>query len=243
MIRIAVAATVFLLTFAAVSSEAAPPTLQSLLVRTLDGRGNNVFHPDWGTADTQYLRVAPPRYADGIGAMAAGPSPRAISNRVFNDVGQNLFSEHGVTQWGWVWGQFIDHDVGLRDETPAEDASMPSTPPTRSSRSRTRSARSRSPARRRRPAPASTTPRQQINTIVELHRRLAGLRHDRCAADWLRRAGEATAPRCCSPAATCRGGRARRRGDAPPMDLMGQLAGTPRTRSSPATSARTRTSR
>ena len=43
-----------------------------------------------------------------------------MSNRVFNDVGQNLFSENGVSQWGWAWGQFLDHDFGLRDETPAE---------------------------------------------------------------------------------------------------------------------------
>src|SRR5262245_49157551 len=57
--------------------------------------------------------------------MVSGPSPRYVSNRIFNDVGQNLFSENDISQWGWVWGQFIDHDIGLRDEQPAEDASMP----------------------------------------------------------------------------------------------------------------------
>ena len=32
-----------------------------------------------------------------------------------------MFSERGVTQWGNVWGQFVDHNVGHRDEagTPA----------------------------------------------------------------------------------------------------------------------------
>src|SRR5262245_3449414 len=93
--------------------------------RTLDGSGNNVAHPAWGQAGTQYLRVAAPDYADGIGQMVTGPSPRYISNRIFNDQGQNLFSENGVSQWGWAWGQFIDHDIGLRDETPAETADMP----------------------------------------------------------------------------------------------------------------------
>jgi peroxidase len=44
--------------------------------------------------------------------MVSGPSPRYISNRVFNDVGQNLFSENDISQWGWAWGQFIDHDIG-----------------------------------------------------------------------------------------------------------------------------------
>src|SRR5262249_1300815 len=61
---------------------------------------------------------------DGIGKMVSGPSPRYISNRIFNDLGQNLFSENNISQWGWAWGQFIDHDIGLRDETPAEEADM-----------------------------------------------------------------------------------------------------------------------
>ena len=56
--------------------------------------------------------------------MVGGPSPRYISNRIFNDVGQNLFSENDISQWGWAWGQFLDHDIGLRDETPAEAANM-----------------------------------------------------------------------------------------------------------------------
>src|SRR5262245_35404511 len=93
--------------------------------RTLDASGNNVAHPAWGQAGAQYSRVAAPNYADGISRMVSGPSPRYISNRIFNDVGQNLFSENGVSQWGWAWGQFIDHDVGLRDERPAENAPMP----------------------------------------------------------------------------------------------------------------------
>src|SRR2546425_11575367 len=102
-----------------------PGAAMSFAVRTLDGSGNNARHPDWGSASTQYLRVGPARYADGLGAMVAGPSARYVSDRVFNDVGQNLFSENGVTQWAWAWGQFMDHDFGLRDETPAESAAIP----------------------------------------------------------------------------------------------------------------------
>ena len=81
--------------------------------RSLDGSNNNRAHPSRGQAGTPYRRVAPPRYADGVQAQAAGPSPRYVSNRVFNDLGQNLFSERGVTQWAWTWGQFIDHTFGL----------------------------------------------------------------------------------------------------------------------------------
>ena len=82
--------------------------------RSLDGSANNPAHPAWGRAGTAYVRVAPAIYADGAGAMAGGPSPRYISNRVFNDTGQNVFSEHRMSQWGWLWGQFLDHTFGLR---------------------------------------------------------------------------------------------------------------------------------
>src|SRR6185437_7017310 len=92
--------------------------------RSLDGHANNLRHPAWGRAGTQYLRVAPAHYADGVSAMVAGPAPRRVSNRVFNDIGQNLFSARGLSQWVWAWGQFIDHDIGLADETPGESAPL-----------------------------------------------------------------------------------------------------------------------
>ncbi|MEO9023434.1 MAG: peroxidase family protein, partial [Solirubrobacteraceae bacterium] len=60
-----------------------------------------------------YLRLTFPRYADGIGAMEGGPSPRYVSNRIFNSLGVDLFSARYVSQWGWVWGQFLDHTMGL----------------------------------------------------------------------------------------------------------------------------------
>ena len=92
------------------------------VVRTLDGSGNNVAHPTWGKTNTQYLRVAPANYADGIKKPVAGPPTRRVSNRIFNDTNQNLFSENGVTQWGFTWGQFLDHTFGLREENGGESA-------------------------------------------------------------------------------------------------------------------------
>ena len=44
-----------------------------------------------------------------------GPDERYLSNRIFNDGNQNVFSENGVTHWSFVWGQFIDHTIGLRE--------------------------------------------------------------------------------------------------------------------------------
>ncbi|WP_460518707.1 peroxidase family protein [Flindersiella endophytica] len=86
----------------------------AIQVQSLDGSGNNAANPSWGQGGTQYARVAAANYADGRSAPVGGPNTRYISNRVFNDQAQNLFSEHNVTQWGFVWGQFLDHTFGLR---------------------------------------------------------------------------------------------------------------------------------
>src|SRR5215217_481804 len=92
------------------------PILGTWEVQSLNGINNNPFSPTLGAADTKYLRIGPARYADGRSQMVSGPDPRRVSNREFNDTNVNVFSERGVTQWGAAWGQFIDHNVGLRQE-------------------------------------------------------------------------------------------------------------------------------
>jgi hypothetical protein len=92
------------------------PILGIWEVESLNGINNNPNTPTAGAAGTRYLRIGPARYADGRSQMVAGPDPRYVSNRIFNDSNANVFSERGVTQWGNVWGQFIDHNVGHRDE-------------------------------------------------------------------------------------------------------------------------------
>ena len=206
----------------------------SFTPRTLDGRTNNLAHPIWGQAGTQYGRVAAADYADGIGKLIAGPSPRYISNRIFNDAGQNLFSENDVSQWGWAWGQFVDHDIGLRDERPAEDASLPFD---KHDRLETFSndlgslAFSRTPAA---PGTGVVSPRQQINTISSFidASNVYGVTSARL--DWLRNGpldGDPTnntatllmSPGSYLPRATARGNASA----APAMALMGALLGTP----------------
>ena len=141
---------------------AAVPTF---VARTLNGTSNNSANPNWGKAGTNYTRVASSDYADGIATMVAGPNARYISNRIFNDIGQNLFSENNISQWGWAWGQFLDHDMGLRDETPAEDASVPfnTSDPLESFANDTGSIEfNRTPAA---PGTGVSSTRQQVNTI------------------------------------------------------------------------------
>src|SRR5436305_2079184 len=92
--------------------------------RSLDGWGNNPVHPSWGAMGTEYQRLAPARYGDGVGSMPRGPNPRYISNRVFDSLGVDLFSERNVSQWAWVWAQFLDHTFGLA-QSGADDAAIP----------------------------------------------------------------------------------------------------------------------
>jgi hypothetical protein len=97
---------------------AAPPNAEAAVpfpLEALDGTGNNVANPTWGQAGLPYSRVAPAVYADGIGTPVSGPNSRYISNRIMNDLHQNVFSERRVSQWGWTWGQFLDHTFGLAD--------------------------------------------------------------------------------------------------------------------------------
>jgi hypothetical protein len=85
-------------------------------IQSLDGSGNNVNHPTWGEAGQPYPRQGTAHYADGIGQPETGPSPRLISNRVMQDNQLDIFSERRVSQWGWQWGQFLDHTFGHRVE-------------------------------------------------------------------------------------------------------------------------------
>jgi len=199
-------------------------------IRSLDGRGNNELHPSWGRANTLYLRLAPPDYRDGISRMEGGPSPRYVSNRVFNDGGQNLFSENGVSQWGWVWGQFIDHDIGLRNEQPGESAPIAfntNDPLEAFTDDLGAIAFSRTPAA---PGTGVATPRQQVNTLSSFIDASNVYGVDPARLAWLRLGpvDSSGAPLMLTddgylPRVTARGDPT----TAPAMDLMGALVGMP----------------
>jgi hypothetical protein len=195
-----------------------------LPARTLDGSGNNLAAPDLGRAGTQYLRIAAPSYADGVGAMVGGPPPRYVSNRIFNDVGQNLFSENDVSQWGWVWGQFLDHDFGLRDERPAENAAIPFNrhDPLEGFRNDLGLIDfARTPAA---PGTGATSPRQQLNTVTSYIDGSGVYGVGDARLDWLRNGASLLLTRDgYLPYAGARGNVAA----APSMDLFGAQVGHP----------------
>jgi hypothetical protein len=192
--------------------------------RSLDGRGNNLLHDTWGVVGSPYRRVAPAQYADGVSAMVHGTSPRWLSNRVFNDLGQNLFSEHAVSQWGWVWAQFLDHDVGLRDERLAEHVPMPFDARDRLERFANTSGGLeffRTPA-----APGTgvgAVGREQLNTLSSFIDGSAVYGTTLGRSSWLRDGAHLLLPGGFLPAAGVRGDVAR----APVMDLFGPQTGHP----------------
>ena len=112
------------------------------------------------------MRLAPADYADGISQPVTGPNPRYISNRVFNAVGADLFSPRNVSQWVWVWGQFLDHNFELAEGGSEE---MPISVNQNDPLESFSDTLGMIPFDRDAPAPGSGTsaqnPRQQTNTV------------------------------------------------------------------------------
>ena len=91
--------------------------------RSVNGIGNNLSWPLWGSAGASLRRMTPPAYADGVGSPAGGhrSSARLISNRV---VAQSISipNARNASDFVWQWGQFLDHDI---DETPVASPAEP----------------------------------------------------------------------------------------------------------------------
>lgn len=95
------------------------------LYRTIDGRFNNRINQQWGATHTPILRFTGNGFADGYSAPAGPerPNPRLISNAIFAQDGL-LNDPVGLSDFTWVFGQFIDHDVTLT-EIPGEPIPIP----------------------------------------------------------------------------------------------------------------------
>lgn len=93
--------------------------------RSIDGRNNNLANPEWGAANTPLSRFTNVGYSDGIAAPGGvnRPNPRTISNELFAQAGF-LNDPRGMSDFTWVFGQFIDHDVTFVLDND-EDASIP----------------------------------------------------------------------------------------------------------------------
>ena len=90
--------------------------------RTIDGSNNNAANPEWGQAETQLVRVSNADYGDGISTLAGGarPSAREVSNAVFSQ-SETTGNVLGISDYLWMWGQFIDHDLSITENATVKE--------------------------------------------------------------------------------------------------------------------------
>jgi len=230
---------VALATVGSVIAVAAPSAQASVpfAIESLNGAGNNVNHPTWGQANLPYARVGAAHYADGVAAPMTGPNARFVSNRVINDASQNVFSERRLSNWGWTWGQFLDHTFGHRIETGSTatpfNIGLSTSDPLESFHSNVNVIGvDRSPATAG-TGTSTTNPRQQTNQIPSYLAANTVYGADNARLDWLRtgsldgnptnNAATLMLPGGYLPTKAARGNPAA----APAMDTAGRLLATP----------------
>ncbi len=73
--------------------------------------------------ESNFVRIVSPSYADGVSAPAGSnrASARVVSNALSaQDV--SVKNDRGLSDFVWLWGQFVDHDLVLTESTdPAEN--------------------------------------------------------------------------------------------------------------------------
>jgi hypothetical protein len=82
--------------------------------RTIDGTFNNLSNPSWGATGSNLIRLGKAAYQDGIFQPFTGKiSGRVISNEVFAQDEIDIKDPSNLSDFCWVFGQFIDHEFGL----------------------------------------------------------------------------------------------------------------------------------
>lgn len=139
--------------------------------RSIDGVGNNIQNPTWGSTGIQLTRPEGAHYGDGVSSPAGQnrPNPREISNDVLAQVG-DIFNSVRASDYVWQWGQFLDHDMDLTNNDSGVDPFNVSIPRCDVFFDPTCSGTQMMPFSRSHNDPTSGTgknnPRQQINEIT-----------------------------------------------------------------------------
>jgi len=93
-------------------------------VESLDGTGNNIENPNWGSVNQQLLRFSPASYVDGISspAGASRPSARTVSDTFSVSPQDGIPNDRDFSAFVYAWGQFIDHDMDLTESMSPKEA-------------------------------------------------------------------------------------------------------------------------
>lgn len=103
-------------------------------IRTITGVCNNLQHPTQGSSFTEFLRLVPPQYSNGIDTLfnqadepdlgafyPPSPSARLISDTAVLD---RQINDSVLTHLIMQWGQFMDHDLDLAVEFPEQECDL-----------------------------------------------------------------------------------------------------------------------
>ncbi len=103
-----------------------PLSLWAQTNRSYDGSQNNQTNPNWGQAQEQLMYMLPMAYADSISDPAGvlRPNPRMVSNLVFDQT-QSIPNALDISDFGWAFGQFMDHDLSFVLDDVTEPLNIP----------------------------------------------------------------------------------------------------------------------
>ena len=80
---------------------------------TTEGEQNHPTIPSYNSKGTDLIRLIPSAgvYEDDWAARMHLPSAREISNIACEDGNQTIYDQRGLSDYNWIWGQFISHDL------------------------------------------------------------------------------------------------------------------------------------
>jgi len=100
--------------------------LNAQSTRTIDGSSNNLLNQDWGSAGAELGTISSNGFTDGMNLPGGTtrPNPRVISNALFAQT-ELLNDPMNLSDFVWVFGQFLDHDLTAVGNSPIETANIP----------------------------------------------------------------------------------------------------------------------
>jgi len=116
-------------------------------IRAIDGSNNNTITPQWGMVGDDLFELTSPAFGNNVSSITGTtrPNPRFISNELF-DQSELIFDDQNFSDFLWVFGQFLDHDLVLVESDLSEPLAIvipeddivfsPEGPPIRMFRSR-----------------------------------------------------------------------------------------------------------
>ena len=121
------AAAMLLLAFAVMLASRAQSQQDGALLkefRPIGGGNNNLLHPEFNAVPgSAELAIAPLRFADPVTLEPMpGPNARVLSNAIAGGASDNgddaQTTDSVASAWLYVFGQFVDHDLGLETSSP-----------------------------------------------------------------------------------------------------------------------------